>query len=127
MNTGADCGQKRSRTHHERGSPPNPGRRQLSRWVFCDNADRSPAQAYFHDKMGNTSVYEHLQTLRRRYKVKRREVPPALPTCSGAFWSVGCFGCAKSRLSSVIIQKQMCAKLRTLPYAYSNIAARYNH
>ena len=38
------------------------------------------------------------------------------PTCSsGALCSVGCFGCAKSRLSSVITQKQMCVKLRILP------------
>ncbi|WP_294479598.1 hypothetical protein, partial [uncultured Victivallis sp.] len=45
-----------------------------------------------------------------------REAPPAQPTCSsGALWSVGCFGCANSRLSSVIAQKQMCAKYRTLP------------
>ena len=55
-------------------------------------------------------------SLRRRYKVKRREAPPSQPTCSsGALRSVGCFGCANSRLSSVIAQKQMCAKFRTLP------------
>ena len=66
--------------------------------------------------MGDTSVYEHLQTLRRRYKVKKREAPPAQSTCSsGALRSVGCFGCANSRLLSVITQKQMCAKYRTLP------------
>ena len=70
----------------------------------------------FHDKMGDMSVYEHLQTLRRRYKVKKREAPPAQSTCSsGALRSVGCFGCANSRLLSVITQKQMCAKYRTLP------------
>lgn len=66
--------------------------------------------------MGHSAVHEHLQTLRRWYKVKRREAPPSQPTCSsGALWSVGCFGCANSRLSSVIAQKQMCAKFRTLP------------
>lgn len=73
----------------------------------------SQTQAYFHNKMGHSAVYEHLQTLRRQYK----EAPPSQPTCpSGALWSVGCFGCDKSHLSSVIIQKQMCAKLRTLPF-----------
>ena len=66
--------------------------------------------------MGHSAVHEHLQTLRRWYKVKRREAPPSQPTCSsGALRSVGCFGCANSRLSSVIAQKQMCAKYRTLP------------
>ena len=66
--------------------------------------------------MGHSAVHEYLQTLRRWYKVKRREAPPSQPTCSsGALWSVGCFGCANSRLSSVIAQKQMCAKYRTLP------------
>ena len=66
--------------------------------------------------MGHSAVHEHLQTLRRWYKVKRREAPPSQPTCSsGALWSVGCFGCANSRLSSVITQKQMCAKYWTLP------------
>ena len=66
--------------------------------------------------MGHSAVHECLQTLRRWYKLKRREAPPAQPTCSsGALWSVGCFGCANSRLSSVIAQKQMCAKYRTLP------------
>ena len=66
--------------------------------------------------MGHTPIYEYLQTLRRRYKVKRREAPPSQPTCSSeALRSVGCFGCANSRLASVISQKQMCAKLRTLP------------
>ena len=68
------------------------------------------------DKMGHSAVHEYLQTLRRWYKVKRREAPPSQPTCSsGALRSVGCFGCANSRLSSVIVQKQMCAKYRTLP------------
>ena len=67
--------------------------------------------------MGHSAVHEHLQTLRRWYKVKRREAPPSQPTCSsGALRSVGCFGCANSRLSSVIAQKQMCAKYRTLPF-----------
>ena len=66
--------------------------------------------------MGHSAVHEYLQTLRRWYKVKRREAPLSQPTCSsGALWSVGCFGCANSRLSSVIAQKQMCAKYRTLP------------
>ena len=67
--------------------------------------------------MGHSAVHEYLQTLRRWYKVKRREAPPSQPTCSsGALRSVGCFGCANSRLSSVIAQKQMCAKYRTLPF-----------
>ncbi len=62
----------------------------------------------------------YLQTLRRRYKVKKRKAPPSQPICSsGALRSVGCFGCAKSRLSSVIAQKQMCAKYRTLPFRVS--------
>ena len=66
--------------------------------------------------MGHSAVHEYLQTLRRWYKVKRQEAPPSQPTCSsGALRSVGCFGCANSRLSSVIAQKQMCAKYRTLP------------
>ena len=66
--------------------------------------------------MGHSAVHEYLHTLRRWYKVKRREAPPSQPTCSsGALRSVGCFGCANSRLSSVIAQKQMCAKYRTLP------------
>ena len=30
--------------------------------------------------MGHTPIYEYLQTLRRRYKVKRREAPPSQPT-----------------------------------------------
>ena len=51
------------------------------------DADRSQAQTYFHDKMGDTSVYEHLQTLRRRYKVKggrlRLRNRPAPPELSG--------------------------------------------
>lgn len=34
--------------------------------------------------------------------------------------SGGCFGCANSRLSSVIAQKQMCAKYRTLPAGFCN-------
>ena len=60
-----------------------------------------------------------------RYKVKRREAPPSQPTCSsGALRSVGCFGCANSRLSSVITQKQMCAKYRTLPAHYTAIGPR---
>ena len=43
-------------------------------------------------------------------KVKRREAPPSQPTCSsGALWSVGCFGYANSRLSSVITQNK-CAQ-----------------
>ena len=72
--------------------------------------------------MGHSAVHEYLQTLRRWYKVKRREAPPSQPTCSsGALWSVGCFGCANSRLSSVIAQKQMCAKYRTLPSALRRI------
>ena len=72
--------------------------------------------------MGHSAVHEYLQTLRRWYKVKRREAPPSQPTCSsGALWSVGCFGCANSRLSSVIAQKQMCAKYRTLPSAHRRI------
>ena len=97
-------------------TPPNPGCRQLSGWVLGYDAGRSQTQAYFHDKMGHSAVHEHLQTLRRWYKVKRREAPPSQPTCSsGALRSVGCFGCANSRLSSVIAQKQMCAKYRTLP------------
>ena len=50
-----------------------------------------------HNKMGHSAVHEYLQTLRRWYKVKRREAPPSQPTCSsGALWSVGCFGCALS-------------------------------
>ncbi len=105
--------------HHERDSSPNPGSKQLSRLVLCHDAGRGQTQTYFHNKMGDTSVYEHLQTLRRRYKVKRREAPPTQPTCSsGALRSVSCFGCTKSRLSSVIMQKQMCAKLRTLPLVF---------
>ena len=72
--------------------------------------------------MGHSAVHEYLQTLRRWYKVKRREAPPSQPTCSsGALRSVGCFGCANSRLSSVIAQKQMCAKYRTLPSALRRI------
>ena len=59
----------------------------------------------------HSAVHEHLQTLRRWYKVKRREAPPSQPTCS----SGALFGYANSRLSSVISQKQMCAKYRTLP------------
>ena len=75
--------------------------------------------------MGDTSVYEHLQTLRRWYKLKKREAPPAHPTCSsGALRLVGCFGCANSRLSSVIAQKQMCAKYRTLPPPHDGPATR---
>ena len=36
-------------------------------------------------------------------------------------WLAGCFGCANSRLSSVIMQKQMYAKYRTPPgYQHSN-------
>ena len=96
-------------------SSPNPGGRQLSGWGLGYGAGRSQAQTYFHNKMGHSAVHEHLQTLRRWYKVKRREAPPSQPTCSsGALWLVGCFGCIKSRLSSVIAQKQMCAKYRTL-------------
>ena len=46
--------------------------------------------------MGHSPIYKYLQTLRRRYKVKRREAPPSQPTCSsGAFRPVGCFGCIK--------------------------------
>ena len=72
--------------------------------------------------MGHSAVHEYLQTLRRWYKVKRREAPPSQPTCSsGALRSVGCFGCDNSRLSSVIAQKQMCAKYRTLPSALRRI------
>lgn len=83
---------------------------------------QSQTQAYFHNPMGHSAVHEYLQTLRRWYKVKRREAPPAqLPCSSGVLWSVSCFGCAKSRLSSVIIQKQMCAKLRTLPFLKAKI------
>ena len=75
-----------------------------------------PGSDIFPQQNGALVVHEHLQTLRRWYKVKRREAPPSQPTCSsGALWLVGCFGCTKSRLSSVIAQKQMCAKLRTLP------------
>ena len=97
-------------------SSPTPGGRQLSGWGLGYGAGRSQAQAYFHDKMGHSAVHEYLQTLRRWYKVKRQEAPPSQPTCSsGALRSVGCFGCANSRLSSVIAQKQMCAKYRTLP------------
>ena len=97
-------------------SSPNPGGRQLSGWGLGYGAGRSQAQTYFHNKMGHSAVHEYLQTLRRWYKVKRREAPLSQPTCSsGALWSVGCFGCANSRLSSVIAQKQMCAKYRTLP------------
>ena len=67
-------------------------------------------QAYFHNKMGHSAVHEHLQTLRRRYKVKRREAPPAQSTYSfGALWSVGRFGCANSRLSSVTLRNK-CAQ-----------------
>ena len=96
-------------------SSPNPGGRQLSGWGLGYGAGRSQAQTYFHNKMGHSAVHEYLQTLRRWYKVKRREAPPSQPTCSsGALWLVGCFGCIKSRLSSVIAQKQMCARYRTL-------------
>ena len=50
------------------------------------------------------------------------------PTCSsGALWSVGCFGCANSRLSSVIAQKQMCAKFRTLPNAHIRAISDTRH
>ena len=74
--------------------------------------------------MGHSAVHEHLQTLRRRYKVKKRKAPPSQPTCSsGALRSVGCFGCDNSRLSSVIAQKQMCAKYRTLPYSAKELSA----
>ena len=63
-----------------------------------------------------TRQYMNICKLYEGYKVKRREAPPSQPTCSsGALRSVGCFGCANSRLSSVIAQKQMCAKYRTLP------------
>ena len=97
-------------------SSPNPGGRQLSGWGLGYGAGRSQAQTYFHNKMGHSAVHEHLQTLRRWYKVKRREAPPTQPPCSsGALWSVDCFGCTNSRLLSVIAQKQMCAKYRTLP------------
>ena len=102
--------------NHPNRALPATVREQLSYEATLEDAGRSQAQAYFHDKMGHSAVHEYLQTLRRWYKVKRREAPPSQPTCSsGALRSVGCFGCANSRLSSVITQKQMCAKYRTLP------------
>ena len=96
--------------NHPNRALPATVREQLSYEATLEDAGRSQAQAYFHDKMGHSAVHEYLQTLRRWYKVKRREAPPSQPTCSsGALRSVGCFGCANSRLSSVITQNK-CAQ-----------------
>lgn len=40
-----------------------PRNRSISEWLFRHDADRSKTQAHFDDKMGNSPVFEHLQTL----------------------------------------------------------------
>ena len=66
--------------------------------------------------------------------LSRREAPPSQPTCSsGALWSVGCEGGAKTRMSSVITQNK-CAQnighylpyqLYLLFYSWANVTARH--
>ena len=51
-----------------------------------------------------------------QFSGEKRSFPPAQPTCSsGVLSSAGGLERTKSRLLSVIIQKQMCAKYRTRP------------
>ena len=57
--------------HHEKDSPPNLGCRQFPGWILVYDVGRGQTQTYFHDKMGNSTAHEHLQTSQRRYKVKK--------------------------------------------------------
>ncbi len=101
---------------------------------FCGSVRYRDAGRILHNKMGHLAVHEYLQTLRRWYKVKRREAPSSQPTCSsGVLWSVGCTGGAKTRLSSVITQNK-CAQncghylpyqLYLLFYSWANVTARH--
>ena len=47
-------------TDHERDSAQNPCNRSISGWLFRYDAGRRKTQTYFDNKMGNSSVFEHL-------------------------------------------------------------------